>query len=553
MKKLLYTLLILIFAINSWAATYYVSTTDGNDSYDGLAQTFQSGSNGPWLTKAKVNSDVSGESDDVYFNRGNTWDAVGRLVVDWTGTSGDHVIIGAYGSGAKPIISNGDITLEIDDDTVNYVDVENLDLRNGTLYSLYVRYSDHVTIDSCDILQENDDAHVTRIISSEYFTLKNSTVTWGAVLGVDSADQNGVYLQSVTYGYIHNNVINGASHDNVQVDSGCSYIYIYENEIKAPDRGLSHPLDLFGDYIFVYRNYIHSSRAKSQSIEGTYHYIYNNVFIGLGNCCAGTGVGYDDCPENYEITAGSCNDGAAQAQRGGGWGIAGEASNVYFLNNYFGDIAEMAIKYYSGSALGNTYEIKNNIFNDCGNANEQTDEPPGSGVSWQDYSVVVNNDFNGTEQTWDIRNNLHWPATKNRVPPADDMYYRPADDVASEEWQIPTDGGNTEFNSADTSVPYNNLTASGNSTVDPDVGTYGTLNIGSPAIEAGLTLTTIANVIADGDIDDAIDYSATDFTDFVNTVSISAQTGTWNIGAFGNNAEAGGNTMRVILQFFGFF
>ncbi len=48
----------MFFAKASQAANYYVSTT-GSDSYSGLYETYQGGSNGPWKTLGKANSTVT--------------------------------------------------------------------------------------------------------------------------------------------------------------------------------------------------------------------------------------------------------------------------------------------------------------------------------------------------------------------------------------------------------------------------------------------------------------------------------------------------------------
>ena len=84
-------------------ATYHVSQVDGNDTYDGLYETWQGGTNGPWLTIAKADN-LSGDQSDnfVLFNRGGTWRESWTLACN--GTSGHPFTIGAYGSGDLPKI-----------------------------------------------------------------------------------------------------------------------------------------------------------------------------------------------------------------------------------------------------------------------------------------------------------------------------------------------------------------------------------------------------------------------------------------------------------------
>ncbi len=86
---------------------FYVSTDDGSDAYNGLYPTYQGGSDGPWLTILKVNteygSDIS-QGDDIYFNRGNTWNDSGLGL--FSGSESDQTVYGAYGTGVKPKIED---------------------------------------------------------------------------------------------------------------------------------------------------------------------------------------------------------------------------------------------------------------------------------------------------------------------------------------------------------------------------------------------------------------------------------------------------------------
>jgi len=86
--------------------TYYVSP-NGNDAWAGTSQTEES-PNGPWLTVAKVVSTLTGDQSDnfVYFKKGGTW--LEQYTVPCSGTSGHPFTIGAYGTGADPIIDGDD-------------------------------------------------------------------------------------------------------------------------------------------------------------------------------------------------------------------------------------------------------------------------------------------------------------------------------------------------------------------------------------------------------------------------------------------------------------
>ena len=126
MKPILFLFLVL-FATASQANTYYVSAT-GNNSNDGLSAATA------WQTIAKVNSFNFAANDNVLFNRGNTF--YGGIIVN-----GSNINYGAYGSGAKPIITglstvSGWVSLGgniWEAPVTNVKNGVNLVVRNGTI------------------------------------------------------------------------------------------------------------------------------------------------------------------------------------------------------------------------------------------------------------------------------------------------------------------------------------------------------------------------------------------------------------------------------------
>jgi len=98
MKSFLSTLLLLIiFSQCLPAKTYYVAAS-GSDNNNGTSTST------PWKTLAKVSSYtgfVAG--DQVLFNRGDVF--YGMLTITASGTSGNPITYGAYGSGSNPVIT----------------------------------------------------------------------------------------------------------------------------------------------------------------------------------------------------------------------------------------------------------------------------------------------------------------------------------------------------------------------------------------------------------------------------------------------------------------
>jgi hypothetical protein len=96
LKKVIPSLMLVCISIFSMATTYYVSST-GNDSNSGIT------SDQPWQTLTKVNSRTFVAGDQILFQRGSTF--YGSLTIKNSGTSGNPISFGAYGTGESPVIT----------------------------------------------------------------------------------------------------------------------------------------------------------------------------------------------------------------------------------------------------------------------------------------------------------------------------------------------------------------------------------------------------------------------------------------------------------------
>ena len=93
---------IILSGMNADAATYYFSSTDGDDSRT-TAQAQNSST--PWKSIDKLNSIFSSlqPGDQVLFKKGDVF--YGGINVSKSGSAGSPITFGAYGSGSKPLIS----------------------------------------------------------------------------------------------------------------------------------------------------------------------------------------------------------------------------------------------------------------------------------------------------------------------------------------------------------------------------------------------------------------------------------------------------------------
>lgn len=102
MKSLL--LILLTCSIQSaWATTYYFSSRSGDDS---RSSSEARNSSTPWKTLGKLNSIFSSlqPGDAVLLKRGDVF--YGSIVANSSGSAGSPIVIGAYGSGDKPVITS---------------------------------------------------------------------------------------------------------------------------------------------------------------------------------------------------------------------------------------------------------------------------------------------------------------------------------------------------------------------------------------------------------------------------------------------------------------
>lgn len=86
---------------------YYVANA-GNDACDGKSSTIGSSGSCAWKTISKVNSSSFSAGSSILFNKGDTWRE--QLTVPSSGSSGNPITFGAYGSGEKPVINGADLT-----------------------------------------------------------------------------------------------------------------------------------------------------------------------------------------------------------------------------------------------------------------------------------------------------------------------------------------------------------------------------------------------------------------------------------------------------------
>jgi len=114
-----------VLAATASAATYYVSSTGCRDTYAGTSST-DTGTNGPWCSLSKASEAALRAGDSVLLNRGSSWSGQ-YLSFTASGTAEAHLTLGAYGTGARPVVAGTERDTER---MIRFRDVEYWDIRD---------------------------------------------------------------------------------------------------------------------------------------------------------------------------------------------------------------------------------------------------------------------------------------------------------------------------------------------------------------------------------------------------------------------------------------
>jgi hypothetical protein len=91
------------YTTEAWAATYYFSSINGNDSNLGNSMA------SPWKSIAKMQATINNlqPGDIIYLEKGSVWYESKLVLQNKSGSSASPISFEAYGSGKKPVISGG--------------------------------------------------------------------------------------------------------------------------------------------------------------------------------------------------------------------------------------------------------------------------------------------------------------------------------------------------------------------------------------------------------------------------------------------------------------
>jgi len=200
-----FCLVVFLFGIGS-CEEYYISN-DGDDGNSGLSD------GDAWASLGKVysyNRDVGfDEGDDIYLKCDDEW--VGQqLIIDWSGSPGDRVFVGAYygsekecGNRNKPVVNGNDVVPGFHSGLVhaqgqNYVTVENLRIINSGGHGVRFPYdSDYCIARNVDC-ERMQNSGIQWASGSDHGLAENCTVKLAGLRSYD-VKVSGYYSSGASY------------------------------------------------------------------------------------------------------------------------------------------------------------------------------------------------------------------------------------------------------------------------------------------------------------------------------------------------------------------
>lgn len=317
MRRILGCFIFLMMMITSQifaGSIYYLDATNGNDVNDGLSEETA------WRTIGHVNYNwwKFQLGDDLLFKRGETF-TDSSLFIEKGGTESNPLIIGAYGTGPKPIIdcapnnigggvlcfepnlsyitiqdlviknADGGQSIAFDADNISHITISRVEIdgnadRNGILlYKI-----DTYLIEDCIIINCGNNG--IGIFGSASYPITNGIIRNNTIYNVGSND--GITLHEDGDGndigsnhQVLNNVIFNCEEEGIDITSG-SYIEMRGNETFNNRLGgivLGHDVS----NVWIDQHYSHDERRIGIQIENasnvklTSSIIYNSAYHSL--------------------------------------------------------------------------------------------------------------------------------------------------------------------------------------------------------------------------------------------------------------------------------
>jgi polysaccharidase protein len=391
--------------------TFYVDSRLGSDSNDGSAAA-------PWASLDRVNDASLEAGDTILLARDATFN--GTLSLDASGVAGAPITIGAYGSGADPVLTGG--ANGVAGNGQDHIVVRDIHISGVSGAGIQSWNSDDWVIDNVSV-DHAGGAHKPGNNEFSAFQFRHSSNLTIANSDYHDVKGDGVFLWDVAGVKILNNnfeVPQGQSADNIH-----TYL-MRDYEIRGNVLSFEGATDS-GKGIMVVQESVDGVIAENTfDLAGNAHYaiggtiengvIEKNHFIGRAE-------GTWSAALNITETLGEPSS----------------VSNMAVRDNFF-DGSGIGIYTWDGNGAGaahrDGFEVTGNIFKDLRDPAMVSEAPVQLNGTFADNTFVntAAPDIGGTAKAWSMPNNVHAekaPAWNGAAVAANDVFAAPAPAAAT--------------------------------------------------------------------------------------------------------------------------
>lgn len=324
--KAILTILFIIFSLALSATNYHIKT-GGDDAANGDLTH-------PWATITKVNAvwaaGTFATGDSICFNKGDTF--YGTITITESGSSVSSIIVGAYGTGIKPIITgfttitgwtnegSGRYSKVISSEALtNMATIDGIQVKMGrtpdATYNTYESHSGDVSITDTGLGTSTNWTGAEVVIKKDLYTLQRCLIT----------DHTGDVL---TY-----------SNTGTAVNGTNNHGYFFQNDLRC----VTTTNEWFHDYFGTGKFYIYGDpSAKVVKVATLNYLVYNagNDYITIDGIdfegSINDAINFGNYSDICKIT--NCNISFS-----GRYGIYLAGGNPIITNNYINDVNSGAI------------------------------------------------------------------------------------------------------------------------------------------------------------------------------------------------------------------
>lgn len=368
-----------VAAFKASAKNYYVAANGSNNNNGTSAST-------PWQSISKVNASfgIIAAGDSILFRRGDTF--YGALVVGKSGASGRPVVISAYGTGSKPIITgfvtaaswsavgNGIYQAYVTGakTTLNMVTLNgnpqalgrypNADAANGG-YLSYESYSGSTSVTDAQLTSATNWTGAEVVVRKKLWVIDRGKVTAHSGTRVTFTNTNGsTYTGTNGYGYFFQNDVRTldrlgewyykASTKYLQMYFGGATPSSYTVKVSCIDTLL----------VLSSRSYININNISFEGANGNALYAVSSNYINIQNCdFKNSGVGAINTSGTSNLLIENCT--LNNSLSNGILSTSSTGSNITIRNNIVkrtGAIPGMGLS--NGNSYKGIYASTNNLL-----------------------------------------------------------------------------------------------------------------------------------------------------------------------------------------------